>query len=72
MPPTRWFDDDPALHGRFYPPIPVAVEDRDALLARPVDELLIASWTFGEALRDQLVGDPALSRARIRTLADVL
>jgi SAM-dependent methyltransferase len=72
MPPMRWFDDDPALHGRFYPPIPIAVENRDALLARPVDELLIASWTFGEALREQLVGDPALRRARIRTLADVL
>jgi SAM-dependent methyltransferase len=72
MPAMRWFDDDPALHGRFYPPIPIPVENRDALLARPVDELLIASWTFGETLRDELAGESALSRARVRTLADVL
>jgi hypothetical protein len=68
----RWFDDDPAVQGRFYPPIPIAVEGRDALLARPVDEILIASWTFGEALRDRLADEPALAGSRIRTLADVL
>ena len=69
---ARWFDDDPAIHGRFYPPIPIAVEPRDALLAAPVDHLLIASWTFGEALRKQLAREPALSGTRIRTFRDVL
>lgn len=69
---TRWFDDDPAIQGRFYPPVPIAVESRDALLADPVDELLIASWTFGAALRAQLEREPALSGTRIRTFADVL
>jgi SAM-dependent methyltransferase len=69
---VRWFDDDPALHGRFYPPIPIAVQSRDALLAHPVDELMIASWTFGEALRDQLAGESALAGTRIRTFSDVL
>lgn len=69
---ARWFDDDPALHGRFYPPVPIAVESRAALLADPVEELLIASWTFGEALRAELEREPALSGTRIRTFADVL
>jgi SAM-dependent methyltransferase len=69
---TRWFDDDPALHGRFYPPVPIAVEARDALLAAPVDDLLIASWTFGAALREHLASEPALSGTRIRTFVDVL
>ena len=69
---VRWFDDDPALHGRFYPPIPIEVESRDALLAHPVDELLIASWTFGEALREQLAENSALVGTRIRTFGDVL
>jgi SAM-dependent methyltransferase len=69
---VRWFDDDPALHGRFYPPIPIAVEGPEALHARPVDELLIASWTFGEALRERLADDPALTSTRIITFADVL
>ena len=72
LPKMRWFDDDPVLHGRFYPPVPIAVEGRDALLARPVDDLLIASWTFGEALRDGLAGELALAGTRIRTFADVL
>lgn len=72
LPKMRWFDDDPALHGRFYPPIPIAVESRDDLLARPVDDLLIASWTFGEALRDRLAGEPAMAGTRIRTFGDVL
>jgi 2-polyprenyl-3-methyl-5-hydroxy-6-metoxy-1,4-benzoquinol methylase len=72
IPEVRWFDDDPALHGRFYPPIPIAIESRDELLARPVDELLIASWTFADALRESLAGQPALAGTRIRTLADVL
>jgi SAM-dependent methyltransferase len=75
LPPVRrarWFDDDPALRGRFYPPIPIAVEARDALLAAPVDHLLIASWTFGGALREHLASEPALSGTRMATFEDVL
>jgi SAM-dependent methyltransferase len=69
---ARWFDDDPALHGRFYPPTAIAIEARDALLAAPVDHLLIASWTFGEALRERLAREPALRRTRMHTFLDVL
>jgi len=69
---ARWFDDDPALRGRFYPPIPIAVEGRDTLMAAPVDHLLIASWTFGGALREHLASEPALSATRVSTFLDVL
>jgi SAM-dependent methyltransferase len=69
---ARWFDDDPALRGRFYPPTAIAVESRDALLAAPVDHLLIASWTFGEALRERLASEPALHGTRMHTFVDVI
>jgi 2-polyprenyl-3-methyl-5-hydroxy-6-metoxy-1,4-benzoquinol methylase len=71
-PAMRWFDDDPALHGRFYPPVPIPIEDRDQLVAHPVDRLLIASWTFGSQLRDQLASEDALAHTQISTFADVL
>jgi SAM-dependent methyltransferase len=72
LPHMRWFDDDPALHRRFYPPIPIEVESRDALLARPVDDLLVASWTFGDTVRRQLSAEPVMARTRVSTFADVL
>jgi len=71
-PPVRWFDDDPALKGRFYPPIPIPIEARSQLLADPVDELLIASWTFGAMLREQLLAEPSLATTRIRALPELL
>jgi 2-polyprenyl-3-methyl-5-hydroxy-6-metoxy-1,4-benzoquinol methylase len=72
LPATRWFDDDPALHGRFYPPVDIAVGARAALIAHPVDELLIASWTFGEALRDELAQEATLAATTIHTFSDLL
>jgi hypothetical protein len=44
---VRFFDDSPALHGRYYPGIPIAVESRDALIADPCDRVLIMSASFG-------------------------
>jgi SAM-dependent methyltransferase len=72
LPKLRWFDDDPALVGRFYPPIAIPIEPRDALATAPVDELLITSWTFGPTLREQLLEAPALRQTNLRMLADVL
>jgi len=72
LPAIRWFDDDPALHGRFYPPIAIAIEPRAALLADPVSELLIASWTFGALLQDQLRAEPALASTRIHAITELL
>lgn len=67
----RFFDDDPELHGRFYPPFACSVESRQALIARPVDELWIMSRTFGKKLRDQLGAEAALRSCRIRLPDDL-
>lgn len=52
----RFFDDDPALAGTYYPGVPVVVEARESLLRRPVDTLIVMSRTFGAALKGSLVG----------------
>jgi len=62
----RFFDDDPELRGRFYPPFACAVESRQALLTDPVDELWIMSRTFGAKLREQLTREHALRGCQIR------
>jgi hypothetical protein len=55
--PYRFFDDDADLTGRYYPPFDAPVENRAALLARPVDELWILSRTFGQRLATALQPD---------------
>ncbi len=71
LPPHRYFDDDPLLEGRFYPPSTVPIEPRAALLADPVDHLIIASWSFGRQIADSLHAEPALEGAEIVTLAEL-
>jgi SAM-dependent methyltransferase len=68
----RFFDDDPELHGKFYPPFGSPVEPRSALLGDPVDELWIMSRTFGPKLREQLRREPALRGCRIRLPGDFM
>lgn len=72
LPALRYFDDDPRLEGRYYPPFDVPVESRAGLLSRPVDELLVMSWTFGERIATDLRRCPELSATIIRTVADIL
>jgi len=67
---VRFFDDDPDLLGKYYPPFPVAVENRHMLQKAPVDELWIMSWTFGEKLKTQLQSDPNLKETRLLTISD--
>ena len=50
----RFFDDDPAQQGKFLPPFQVAIAGRDNLFAKPVDQLVIMSRTFGQRIRDSL------------------
>jgi SAM-dependent methyltransferase len=68
----RFFDDDRRLHGRFYPPIDVPIESRQALLDEPVDELLIMSSTFGEQLRRELWQARSLKRTKITLNDEIL
>jgi hypothetical protein len=70
-PRIRYFDDDPHLAGRYYPPLPVRVEPRDTLLDQPVDELLIMSWSFGDALAAQLRSEPQLGGTALVTIGEI-
>lgn len=58
MESCRFFDDSPLLKGSYYPGVPVPVEDRNDLIARPTDRVLIMSRSFrhviGKGLREQL------------------
>ncbi len=69
---VRLFDDDPELTGRHFPPFAEAVEDRAALLDRPVDELWILSHSFGTTLRAALAGTPGMERTIVRTFSEIL
>jgi SAM-dependent methyltransferase len=70
-PVVRLFDDDNALYGRYFPPIPFPVETRAQLLREPVDSLLIMSRTFGVALAADLRDEAALRDCEIVTVAEL-
>lgn len=61
----RFFDDDPRLYGKYYPPIGVPVESRTSLLTNPVNELVIMSRSFGSKLRAELLQEGSLKATRI-------
>lgn len=50
----RFFDDNCLMHGQFYPGLPYHIESRNDLMNNPVTTLLIASWTFGAHLANDL------------------
>ena len=66
----RFFDDDPALNGKYFPPFPNAIERREDLLKRPVDHLVIMSRTFGNIIHTKLRQAGYLGK--IMTLNDIL
>lgn len=65
----RFFDDNSALIGTYFPGIKRAVESRSDLLANPTDELLIFSHTFGDKLKCDLT--PLLPVTHISTWSDL-
>ena len=67
----RFFDDSPAIQGRFFPDIPVPVEPPEALVSRPCDRILVMSASFGVRIKARLTAQvpPA---TRITTLAELL
>lgn len=67
-PNIRFFDDAPRLRGQYYPPFNIPVEDRNDLLARPTDTLLIMSRTFGSRLAAEL--RPHLPATRFLSASD--
>lgn len=67
----RFFDDDPSLHGTYYPGIPVRIEAREDLLRTPTDAVLIMSRTFGPQLAVTL-RQLLPASTRVLTVADLL
>lgn len=63
-PCPRLFDDDARLHGKYFPPLPGAIEGRQDLLRKPVDCLVLSSRAFGALLQEQLSQEPALASTR--------
>ncbi len=55
----RFFDDNTALHGTYYPPFNIPVEPTENLIKRPTDLLLVMSQTFGQQIAARLM--PQLS-----------
>ncbi|TVR11187.1 MAG: class I SAM-dependent methyltransferase [Salinarimonadaceae bacterium] len=73
LPPAakvRFFDDDESLTGRFYPTFGSPIESRLKLYEMPVDELWVASRTFGRELIRQM--SPMLPNTRVLALSDVI
>jgi SAM-dependent methyltransferase len=67
----RLFDDNPLLHGTYYPGLPMPVESREDLLADPPDRLLIMSLSFGGRIAESL--RPRLSaRTTLTLLSDLV
>ena len=50
----RFFDDNPLLHGTYYPGFPIPVESRQQLVSNPPDRLFIMSNTFSSEIERQL------------------
>lgn len=58
IPPSKgllFYDDASALQGKYYPPFLEPISDRNTLLQDPPPTLLIASRTFGEKIKGQLI-----------------
>lgn len=67
----RFFDDSPALHGRYFPGVRIAVESLEDLVVRPCPRVLVMSTSFGARIKARLL--PLLPAAtRLTTLAELL
>lgn len=50
----RFFDDNPMLHGTYYPGINIMVEQKEDLINKPTDHVLISSCTFGDKIFESI------------------
>jgi 2-polyprenyl-3-methyl-5-hydroxy-6-metoxy-1,4-benzoquinol methylase len=50
----RFFDDDPGLHGKYFDGFDVPIENMEDLIQRPVTNLLIASYSFGDLIAEKI------------------
>lgn len=66
----RFFDDNPALHGTYYPPIAIPIEPTSSLISQPTDIVFVMTQTFGEQLANRLRASMG-SHARILTMTEL-
>ncbi|MCD4742024.1 MAG: class I SAM-dependent methyltransferase [Desulfobacteraceae bacterium] len=50
----RFFDDNPILHGTYFPGFNIPIESRESLINKPVDRLIIMSASFGKKIAEEL------------------
>ena len=50
----RFFDDNSDLHGTFFPGIDIPVEERNELLSRPTNIVMIMSNSFGKIIAKEI------------------
>lgn len=67
----RFFDDNPALKGTYFPGIPIPIEDREDLRRSPPSCVLIMSLSFGKAIADA-VGPGLPAGVELRPLSELL
>ena len=51
----RFFDDDPGLRGCYYDGFDFRIENRDDLVARPPEQIIICSLAFGNQIAARLL-----------------
>lgn len=66
----EFFDDAENLHGKYYPPFHAKIKNRSELLSNPPRNLLIASRTFGQTIKDELLSSGI--KSEIHLIKDVL
>lgn len=66
----RFFDDNKKLYGKYFPGIGISIENENDLVNTPVDVLLIASTTFGHAIRQRV--QQSVKQIKIILLEDLL
>ena len=66
---VSFYDDAVAIQGKYYPPFNAEILSRKILLANPPNTLLIASRTFGDRLKKDLIEQGLFSK--IHTLAEL-
>jgi carbamoyl-phosphate synthase large subunit len=66
----RFFDDSALLHGKYFPGVPIPVENGDELAARPTSRVLVMSTSFGAKIKARIA--PRLPSSRVTTLDELL
>jgi len=67
----RFFDGDAAKHGKYLPGLSTPIENPNALLVRPVDEIWVGPIHYDSAIRSFLEKDLGISPQMIISFKDI-